>query len=214
MCIPLPTKPFHNLLSDRKKSSLTKTLFNLPAMKRPVEESSSDPASTDDDAKTNKKPKPDSQEPNQEPDDNSSAVLTDENLLYEVLKHADARTVALSACVSKQWHKTANDERLWEMICTKHSGGTHQLRSVVLALGGFRRLHSLYLWPLSKPSSSAAASASSSAWPCLPLPPPVVPSKSVAAAGKKRWGKDEVHLSLSLLSIRYYEKMNFNNRGK
>jgi hypothetical protein len=26
-------------------------------------------------------------------------------------------------------------------------------------------------------------------------------------------GKDEVHLSLSLLSIRYYEKMNFNNRN-
>ncbi|KAI3787728.1 hypothetical protein L2E82_00097 [Cichorium intybus] len=29
---------------------------------------------------------------------------------------------------------------------------------------------------------------------------------------KNSWGKDEVQLSLSLLSIRYYEKMNFNNR--
>ncbi|KAL4563229.1 hypothetical protein LXL04_027267 [Taraxacum kok-saghyz] len=32
------------------------------------------------------------------------------------------------------------------------------------------------------------------------------------AAAKTRWGKDEVQLSLSLLSIRYYEKIDFNNR--
>ncbi|CAI0424567.1 unnamed protein product [Linum tenue] len=112
----------------------------------------------------------------------------DENLLYEVLKHADAATLGRAACVSKQWHRTAQDERLWELICTKHWAnigcGNTQLRSVVLALGGFRRLHSQYLWPLSKPQPPA------------------------------RWGKDEVHLSLSLLSIRYYEKMNFGNRGR
>ncbi|KAK9054299.1 hypothetical protein SSX86_025381 [Deinandra increscens subsp. villosa] len=151
------------------------------------------------------------------------AVLLDENLLYEVLKHVDARTLGAVACVNKQWHRTAQDERLWELICTKHWAnigcGNNQLRSVVLALGGFRRLHSHYLWPLSKPctstatsssSSTVAAAASASAWPCLPPPRTIVPSKP--AAVKTRWGKDEVQLSLSLLSIRYYEKMNFNNR--
>ena len=143
-------------------------------------------------------------------------MLLDENLLYEVLKHADAKTLATAACVSKQWHKTAQDERLWELICTRHGAnlgcGNQQLRSVVLALGGFRRLHSLYPWPISsnKPSSSSA-SASSSAWPSSsslsnPLPP------MMAAKPPTRWGKDEVHLSLSLLSIRYYEKMNFTRR--
>lgn len=148
------------------------------------------------------------------------SVLLDENLLYEVLKHADARTLGAVACVCKNWHRTAQDERLWELICTRHWAntgcGTQQLRSVVLALGGFRRLHSQYLWPLSKPSTSLTPSSSysapsTSAWPCLP--PPLVPAKS-AGAGKTRWGKDEVHLSLSLLSIRYYEKMSFSNRGK
>nr|AHB17751.1 GA signaling F-Box [Actinidia deliciosa] len=146
----------------------------------------------------------------------SAVVLADENLLYEVLKHADARTLAAAACVSKQWLATARDERLWELICTKPcanvGGGNHQLRSVVLALGGFRRLHSLYLLPLSKPSSSS--SLPSSTWPCLPPPSPVVPAKSSGAGAKTRWGKDEVDLSLSLLSIRHYEKMNFSNRGK
>ncbi|XP_052188440.1 F-box protein GID2 [Diospyros lotus] len=149
----------------------------------------------------------------------SAVVLMDENLLYEVLKHVDARTLAMAACVSKRWHATARDERLWELICTRHCSNigcaTHQLRSVVLALGGFRRLHSLYLWPLFKPSSSSSSSPpSSSAWPCLSPPPGLVPAQPAASGAKTRWGKDEVHLSLSLLSIRYYERMNFNNRGK
>ncbi|XP_010448594.1 PREDICTED: F-box protein GID2-like [Camelina sativa] len=110
----------------------------------------------------------------------------DENLVYEVLKHVDARTLALSSCVSKIWHKTAQDERLWELICTRHWAnmgcGQNQLRFVVLALGGFRRLHSRYLWPLSSPNPRA------------------------------RVGKDELKLSLSLLSIQYYEKMSFTKR--
>ncbi|KAH9743202.1 F-box protein GID2 [Citrus sinensis] len=92
----------------------------------------------------------------------------DENLLFEVLKHADARTLARAACVNKFWHKTAQDE------------------SVVLALGGFRRLHSLYLHQ-------------------LPRLPPGTPA---------HWGRDEVHLSLSLLSVRYHEMMTIRDLTK
>ncbi|KAF7138382.1 hypothetical protein RHSIM_Rhsim07G0223800 [Rhododendron simsii] len=150
--------------------------------------------------------------PAEEMTEATSFVLTDENLLHEVLKRADARSLATASCVNRQWHRTAKDERLWELICTRHWAnagcGGQQLRSVVLALGGFRRLHSLYLWQLSKPSTSN--SNSNSAWPCLPAA--AVPAK--AGGGGSPWGKDEVHLSLSLLSIRYYEKMNFSNRGK
>ncbi|KAK8988850.1 hypothetical protein V6N11_030224 [Hibiscus sabdariffa] len=143
----------------------------------------------------------------QDSDEQESGFMNlDENLLYEVLKHVDARTLAMASCVSKQWHKTAKDERLWELICTRHWAnigcGTQQLRSVVLPLGGFRRLHSLYLWPLSKPHSASASS-----W--APPFPKIINSKPPA-----RWGKDEVHLCLSLLSIQYYEKMNFTNRGR
>ena len=147
----------------------------------------------------------------------SGIVYFDDNLLFEVLKHVDGKSLAMAACVSKQWQKTAQDERLWELICTKQWANTgcgeHQLRSVVLALGGFRRLHSLYLRPLSKPQSSSTSSAapsssSSSPWAALS---PVIRSKPSSAA---RLGKDEVHLSLSLLSIRYYERMNVNKRSR
>uniref|UniRef100_A0A5B7B9B3 F-box protein GID2 n=1 Tax=Davidia involucrata TaxID=16924 RepID=A0A5B7B9B3_DAVIN len=181
-------------------------------MKRPVPADEDIPDTGND--KKMKKIKTEEEEEGEEEAPRTSALMN-ENLLYEVLKHVDARTLGTAACVSKQWHRTAQDERLWELICTRHGPnngcGNQQLRSVVLSLGGFRRLHSLYLWPLLKPSPSISSS-SSSAWPCLP-PPPVVPSMRPTAT-KNRWGKDEVHLSLSLLSIRYYEKMNFNNRSK
>ncbi|KAG6619749.1 hypothetical protein I3842_Q083600 [Carya illinoinensis] len=118
-------------------------------------------------------------------------VNLNEDLLFEVLKHVDAGTLATAACVSKKWRNTANDERLWEMICTRHSP------LVVLALGGFRRLHAFCLWPLLKTSSSRTLSASS------------FPSKK----GCRSWGKDEVQLSLSLLSIRYYEKMDCSSQA-
>ncbi|KAJ9559887.1 hypothetical protein OSB04_005047 [Centaurea solstitialis] len=157
-----------------------------------------------------------------------SAVLMDQNLLYEVLKHVDAKTLGSAACVSRRWNRTVEDERLWELICTRHwesiGCGRNTLRLVVLALGGFRCLHSHYLLPLSKPSvsvstssssSTVAAATSTSAWPCLPPPPQPLSSRTLApAVAKTRWGKDEIQLSLSLLSIRYFEKLNFNNRRK
>ncbi|TYG70173.1 hypothetical protein ES288_D05G291200v1 [Gossypium darwinii] len=117
----------------------------------------------------------------------------DENLLYEVLKHVDARTLAMASCVSKLWLKTARDEP--NIGC-----GTQQLRSVVLPLGGFRRLHSRYLWPLSKPQAAS--------------PLPWAPPKIINSKPPARWGKDEVHLCLSLLSIQYYEKMHFTSRRR
>ncbi|XVF36354.1 hypothetical protein REPUB_Repub19eG0051400 [Reevesia pubescens] len=139
-------------------------------------------------------------------EEESGLMNLDENLLFEVFKHADAKTLARASCVSRLWRQTSKDERLWELICTRHwaniGSTTQQLRSVVLPLGGFRRLHSLYLDSLSKPQAS-----SSSSW-----APPFIDRKIITSKPPTRWGKDEVNLCLSLLSIQYYEKMN--NRGK
>lgn len=143
----------------------------------------------------------------------------DDNLLFEVLSHVDdAQTLAAAACVSHQWRRTAQDERLWELVYTRNlrhpvDCGTQQLRSVVLALGGFRRLHAHCLFPCIKPlplaaSSGSRSSSSSTPQPSAGLLPTPAPAKTA------NWGKDEVHLSLSLLSIRYYEKMSFDKRGR
>ncbi|XP_021773049.1 F-box protein GID2-like [Chenopodium quinoa] len=166
---------------------------------------------------TSKKPKfiplnqPQNQQTNNsdsDSDSNSQFAKLDENLLYEVFKHADGKTLATASCVSKQWNRTAQDERLWELICTRQwsnsiNYSTRQLRSVVLALGGFRRLHALN-------HAKTAPASSSSAQPILP-PSSAIPARAVKS-GNNRLGKDEVHLSLSLLSIRFYEKMNSSNK--
>ncbi|KAK3007699.1 hypothetical protein RJ639_013308 [Escallonia herrerae] len=125
-------------------------------MKRPIA-SGEDPATREDEKKKKIKVMDDQEEVLA---DGASAVLLDENLLYEVLRHADARTLASAACVSRRWHATARDERLWELICTRQSAnigcGIQQLRSVVLALGGFRvsglpMFHPCHLRPLDLP---------------------------------------------------------------
>ncbi|KAF8404946.1 hypothetical protein HHK36_009841 [Tetracentron sinense] len=147
------------------------------------------------------------EEEEEEIQEEMGCVYLDDNLLYEVLKHVDAKSLAKAGCVSKQWHKTAEDERLWEMICIRHWAsvgcGTQQLRSLVLSLGGFRRLYSLYIRHLLKPFSSPSPSSSS------PFPAPGIHSKT-----RTHGGKDEVHLTLSLLSIGYFKNMNLSNRSQ
>lgn len=129
----------------------------------------------------------------------------DGDLLFEVLKHLDARSLATAAGVSRQWRRTVEDERLWELLWMRQSRnigcGNQQLRSVVLALGGFRRLHALYPGPLLKPTASSSSSLSL-----------LIPSN--ASSSSSQWGEDEMNLSLSLLSIRYYKKLGFNNTGR
>ncbi|XP_010247541.1 PREDICTED: F-box protein GID2-like [Nelumbo nucifera] len=171
--------------------------------------------------KTKKQKREEEEEVGEKVNQETGFVHLDEDLLFEVLKHVDARSLAIASCVNKQWNKTAKDERLWEMVCTRHWAnigcGNQQLRSVVLALGGFRRLHSHCLWPLLKPppsllhTPSPPVPSSSSSSPSLSssFSAPIIPPKTPV-----HWGKDEVQLSLSLLSIRYFEKMNVNNRGR
>ncbi|XP_074592346.1 F-box protein GID2-like [Curcuma longa] len=130
-----------------------------------------------------------------------------EDLVLEVLKRADARTVGRAACVCRIWRRLAEDDRLWEAVCTrdwvKRPYSEMQLRSVVLALGGFRRLHSLYSLPLLGHRPAAAS-------PSLALPP----ASPISRRPNSRMGKDEVQLSLALLSLNFFGKLNSkSNRG-
>ncbi|MFS7977104.1 hypothetical protein Hanom_Chr10g00900231 [Helianthus anomalus] len=58
----------------------------------------------------------------------------------------DTPETSIVVLLDETLHRTAQDDRLWELICTKHWAnigcGNTSLRSVVLALGGFQRLHS------------------------------------------------------------------------
>nr|DAD21242.1 TPA_asm: hypothetical protein HUJ06_022705 [Nelumbo nucifera] len=86
-------------------------------------------------------------------------------VLFEVLKHLYTWLLAITSC-----------------LC-----------SVVLALGGFCRLRSQYLWPLLKPPPSLSLS-------------PWAVSSSSSTPSLSSWGKYKVQLTTSLLLICYFEK--------
>ena len=46
--------------------------------------------------------------------DQMEQFLLDGDLLSEVMKYMDARTLATASCVNRIWHKAAQDDKLWE----------------------------------------------------------------------------------------------------
>ncbi|CAM6092713.1 unnamed protein product [Calypogeia fissa] len=126
-----------------------------------------------------------------------ASIDSSDDVIYEVMKHMDAKSLAIAACVSTKWRKVAEDETLWENVCIQHwsspVAAQRQLRSVVLALGGFRRLYVQCLRPFSGRGRR--------------VPQPLPSSLSGQANVDREWTKDEVHLSLSLFSIDCYERL-------
>eukprot|EP01018_Ginkgo_biloba_P014569 Gb_29906 [translate_table: standard] len=113
------------------------------------------------------------------------------DLLEEILKQLDAKSVGKVACVSRQWCEAAHNEQLWETICTRHWPSTHfskeRLKAVVGGLGGFRRFYVNCLHPLliSRTTSN---------------------SNSCLAKHLYVWNAEEINLSLSLFSIHCYQR--------
>ncbi|GJN21430.1 hypothetical protein PR202_gb08902 [Eleusine coracana subsp. coracana] len=112
-----------------------------------------------------------------------------EDLVFEVLMRAEARTLASAACVSRAWRQLARDERLWEAACVREWASTgyseQKLRMVVLGIGGFRRLHELYIRPVQQRRGTGAQRRQ------------VLP----------RMGRDQILASLSMLSTSFFQNM-------
>lgn len=75
------------------------------------------------------------------------------DLLAEILGRLDGRSLAVAGCVCRLWSALGRREAVWEAVCHRHvaaagasacGGGT---RSVVAALGGYRRLYRLCIGP-------------------------------------------------------------------
>ncbi|TKW39945.1 hypothetical protein SEVIR_1G213400v4 [Setaria viridis] len=115
-----------------------------------------------------------------------------EDLVFEVLMRAEARTLATAACVNRGWRQLARDERLWEAACVRECSNLgfseQMLRMVVLSFGGFRRLYELYIRPVQRRAAGA---------------PPGQRRVQVPV----RLGPDQVQVSLSMLSTSFFLKM-------
>nr|UXW62822.1 hypothetical protein [Pinus koraiensis] len=74
-----------------------------------------------------------------------------EDIVMEVLRHLDAKSLSMAGCVNRQWKRAVETESLWEGVCRKQwpgGGESQNMRSVVRALGGYRRFFFLCLRPL------------------------------------------------------------------
>ncbi|KAK4743624.1 hypothetical protein SAY87_009936 [Trapa incisa] len=103
------------------------------------------------------------------------------DILLEILKRLDGRSLCTAACVCRLWRALATADSVWEHLCLRRiaSPGS-SVRPVVSALGGHRRLYMLCVRHLL--TRLGRDPGSSSAW-------------------------DELQLSLSLFCVDYYERL-------
>lgn len=78
------------------------------------------------------------------------------DLLAEILGRLDGRSLAVAACVCSLWSAVSCREGVWEAVCLRHASYGNgaaaaatvtSTRSVVAALGGYRRLYRLCIGP-------------------------------------------------------------------
>ncbi|KAJ8748596.1 hypothetical protein K2173_007586 [Erythroxylum novogranatense] len=115
------------------------------------------------------------------------------DLLIEILKRLDGRSLCTAACVCRLWCTIARNDSLWEELCFRQvtpppSSG---VRPVVVALGGYKRLYMVCVRPvLSRLGGGGGC-------------------RRVGDSGRIRraWTRDELQLSLSLFCVDYYERL-------
>ncbi|KAK1652329.1 hypothetical protein QYE76_070134 [Lolium multiflorum] len=113
------------------------------------------------------------------------------DILSEILARLDGRSLAAAAGVCRLWAAVSRRDAVWEELCLRHVGPAsgpaaagHATRTVVAALGGYRRLYRLCLGPALDRLGRAGALAHAQARERLSL-----------------------SLSLSLFSIDCYERL-------
>lgn len=111
------------------------------------------------------------------------------DILAEILTRLDGRSLGMAACVCRLWSTVCNRDSVWETLCDRHvvgGAGDTGTRSVVAALGGYRRLYRLCLGPaLDRLTCSG----------------------DPVDADKQGWAHLSLSLSLSLFSIDCYERL-------
>ncbi|KAF6153737.1 hypothetical protein GIB67_000970 [Kingdonia uniflora] len=108
------------------------------------------------------------------------------DVLLEILTRLDDRSLGIAASVCQLWCSITRHDSLWENLCFRRVSPTpSDVKPVVLALGGYRRLYMVCIRPV---------------------------LNRLCVNSDRVWTRDEVQLSLSLFSIDYYERLSGNGR--
>ncbi|XP_015161987.1 F-box protein SNE-like [Solanum tuberosum] len=120
------------------------------------------------------------------------------DVLIVILQRLDGGSLGVAACVCKLWCSITRNDSLWEHLCFRHvSPPPEGVRTVVLALGGYRRLYMVCIKPvldrLRKWKKGTGFDESE--------------------VMKRVWMQHEVELSLSLFCVDYYERVFLSGGG-
>ncbi|KAF5814627.1 putative F-box domain-containing protein [Helianthus annuus] len=124
--------------------------------------------------------------------------INDHNdILIEVLQRLDGRSLAAAACVCKKWCSIVRNDALWEHLCFRQLSVPPSVgvRSVVLALGGYRRLYLMCVRPVVSRLKKRRSNGGDT------------------EVVRRVWNRNEVELSLSLFCVEYYERLLLGDGG-
>ncbi|XP_031106801.1 F-box protein SNE-like [Ipomoea triloba] len=128
---------------------------------------------------------------------NKFCINDNVDVLIEILKRLDGRSMGAAACVCRLWCAISRNDSLWEHLCFRHvSPPPEGVRTVVTALGGYRRLYMVCVRPVVSRLSS---------W--------RIGLAAAAESSDRVWTRNEVELSLSLFCVDYYERVLLGDNG-
>lgn len=111
------------------------------------------------------------------------------DILIEILKRLDGRSLGVAACVCRLWSSIARNDSLWEDLCFRQvSPPPSGVRPVVVALGGYKKLYMVCVRPVLSRLGGGLRRGDSD-------------------RVRRVWTRNEVQLSLSLFCVDYYERL-------
>ncbi|CDP19669.1 unnamed protein product [Coffea canephora] len=124
------------------------------------------------------------------------------DVLIEILKRADGRSLGVAACVCRLWRAITRNDSLWEHLCFRHfSPPPEAVKKMVVALGGYKRLYMVCVRPvlnrLFGKFRRMKVLKGSGEGGC----------ESDSDLVRRVWTRQEVELSLSLFCVDYYERV-------
>ncbi|CAN4110177.1 unnamed protein product [Withania somnifera] len=121
------------------------------------------------------------------------------DVLIEILKRLDGHSLGVAACVCKLWCSITRNDSLWEHLCFRHlSPPPEGVRTVVVALGGYRRLYMVCVRPVLNRLRK---------W------RPIGMETDAEIVRRVYCTRREVELSLSLFCVDYYERLLLSGGG-
>ncbi|CAN4096769.1 unnamed protein product [Withania somnifera] len=121
------------------------------------------------------------------------------DMLIEILQRLDGDSLGIAACVCKLWCSITRNDSLWEHLCFRHVLPPQEgVRTVVLALGGYRRLYMVCVKPVLDRLRKWETGTVSHEWKVM----------------RGVWTQHKVELSLSLFCVDYYERVFLGGGGR